>query len=252
MFFYVGLDGQVPCCDTVYFAVAILEHRVQRLHVKRHYIMRGPVGRRLSRASIWSPAAINTNMTIDPESTKSRIGLQYNIHGLCSGNLSQHRPIPGSQTCQKNLLAPVRAIGRISTPLTANDIANPSELKLLERLLPQSLGRLLVLRGVTIGSKRLNVPAHQEAAVALCTLDDGGVDISGSTRDLLAPGQGANQLGGHSPRPGLLAAEFSALDEARVGQVDYHIRRRHVLDQLPEEEVRQELGGAVLFCGVEL
>lgn len=79
-----------------------------------------------------------------------------------------------------------------------------------------------------------------------------GVDISGSTRDVVAPGKGTYQLGGHYPLTGLLATELGAIDEARVGQIDYHIRRRHVLDQLPEEEVRQEFGGAVQFRGVEL
>lgn len=139
----------------------------------------------------------------------------------------------------------------ISTPLAIDDIANTSRLKLLERL-PQSLGRLFVLRDIADGCKRLDGPAHEKASVGFLALDDGGVDVGRSLRDMIAPGQRAGQPGGHGLGSQLFAAEPGALDQARLGRVDNHICDRHAFGQLPEESVRQQLGGAVLFCGVEL
>lgn len=75
----------------------------------------------------------------------------------------------------------------MSMPLAINDIANTSKLKLLERLLLQSLGRLLAVRGIADGSKQLDVPAHKKAAVRLPALENGSEYICRSPRDVVAP-----------------------------------------------------------------
>lgn len=63
----------------------------------------------------------------------------------------------------------------ISTALDINDVANPSKFKLLKCLCPQRAGRLHALSGVINGSKRVDIPAHKEAAVGLGALDEARV-----------------------------------------------------------------------------
>lgn len=100
---------------------------------------------------------------------------------------------------------------KISTALDINDVANPSKIKLLKRLCPQRPSRLPTLSGVTIGSKRLDIPVHKEAAVGL-----------------------------------------GDLDESQIRQVGYYVYGGHAVDQLLQQELRQELGGAARLCGVKV